>query len=91
VLDGSSSTVAPAATKEADLAFAVLTRPKSRNLGVSATGEEDIGRLDLPMTDPLLVRGVQHVCELNLQTQHLVDWQRVAVDDASPPGPPAVP
>jgi hypothetical protein len=43
------------------------------NLGLSTAGQEDIGRLDIPVHDPLRVGRVQGIGNLYPQLQQLLD------------------
>jgi hypothetical protein len=45
---------------------------------VSTLRDENVGRLDVAVDDPFGVRCIQSVCDLNRQSQRLIQRQRLA-------------
>src|ERR1022692_4893884 len=55
-----------------------LGQPEVENLGVPALGDKNIGRLDVAMNDPLGVRGVERVGNLNGEREDQLSFHRSA-------------
>src|SRR2546425_2966616 len=53
---------------------------KVQNLGLAASRHEDVRWLDIAMNDPLRVRRIQSISNLNSQLQHLLVGKRLAGD-----------
>src|SRR6478672_8933653 len=53
---------------------------KIQNLRVTASGEEDVGRLDVTMDDATLMCGVQCVRHLDRKREHQFDLYRLSAD-----------
>ena len=53
---------------------------KIQNLGVSAIGDENVGRLDVTVDDALRVRGIKRVGDLHAQVQNFFQIERLAAD-----------
>src|SRR5207244_838075 len=48
--------------------------------GLTSFRDEDVGRLDVPMHDPLCMRGVQRVCNLDAPLQEFSGIERAAAN-----------
>ena len=57
-----------------------LGQPEIQNLGVAALGDEDVGGLDVAMNDPLGMRGIQRVGNLDRQTEHSFIFHGLSAD-----------
>jgi hypothetical protein len=53
--------------------FRQLCQPEIENLRLAAASNEDVRRLDVAMSDPLVVRGAQPVGNLNGEIEHFLD------------------
>src|SRR5712692_7033515 len=52
-----------------------LGQPEIEDLGVTALGDEDVRRLDIPVDNSLGMRGIQRIGNLDSQVEHLIDLE----------------
>ncbi len=57
-----------------------LGQPEVQYLGLAARAHEDVGGLDVAMDDPLGVRGVERVGDLDAEIEDLLQLERLALD-----------
>ncbi len=57
-----------------------LGQPEIQHLRLAAIGDEDVGRLDVAMDDPLDMRRLERIRDLDRQFEHGLDRERRAAD-----------
>ncbi len=72
--------IAEEAGADADALGSELRQAEIEDLGLAASGDKNIGGLDVAMNDAFCMRGVERVGNLDSEVEHLVECERLLAD-----------